>query len=79
MASFTRLFLPPPLLPLARDDHLPVGSEEHPLLRSEIALDRIEERLELAVLARRACDRERRALPEVVMVHLRDRDAEPFP
>jgi hypothetical protein len=55
MASFTLRRLSA----LARDDHLPLGAQQLPLLRSEVPLDRVEQRLELGVLAGRARDGQR--------------------
>src|SRR5919204_127750 len=55
---------------LARDDHLPVGADELPFSRAQVALDGIEELVQLRVTAAGACHGECRALPEVVVVDL---------
>ena len=55
---------------LARDDHLPLAAKELEVLRPEVAHDGVEQVLQLGVLARGARHGERRALPQVVVIHL---------
>src|SRR4029450_5864451 len=72
IASLTRRFRPL----LARDDHLPLRAQELDALRSEVTLDRVEQLVQLPVTPSGASDRQTRALPQVVMVHLGHRRPE---
>src|SRR5579883_191329 len=60
-----------------RVDEQPVGGADLPLLAAQPALRLVEQALGLVGLARDAGDREAGALPEVVVVDLRDRGADP--
>ena len=67
--------LQPEALVVGVDDEA-VDEGDVPFLAAEPALGLVEQPLELVVLARDAGDRQPRALPDVVMVDLRDRGAD---
>src|SRR4051794_7663886 len=60
------------ILSLIGVHHLSLHDSQLPFLRSKVPLDLVQQPLELAVLACYQRDREPRALPDVVMVDLRD-------
>src|SRR5689334_3881907 len=57
--------------------HVPLAAHEHELLAVEPARGLVEEPLDLALLARDDSRRQARALPQLVVVDLRDGRAEP--
>src|SRR4029079_7612803 len=59
-----------------RVDDEALGERHLPLLAAQPALGLVEQPLDLPALARDACDREARALPDVVVVDLGDRGAD---
>ena len=61
---------------VVRIDDEAVGERDLPLLPAQPALRLVEQPLDLAMLARDAGDRDPRALPDVVMVDLRNRRAD---
>jgi hypothetical protein len=67
-----------PLETVVERDNLPLDAGELELLAGEVALGAVQQLQQLAMVARHARKRQPRALPELVMIDLRDRRSEPL-